>query len=1130
MKNYVKQLENIRKVIAFYPFGYIKDNLLRISFKNKSLPTAFLRIFLPKYMAESNFTYLQKEFPLLFNLGQSAEYNLYTDFPVCIFKLRAFGEKLTEVLFDIHGISFPYENTFHNRLKNLEFEGVLPDQVKDLLFMIKNKGNIAVHDNKGSQEDAKQLLFSAFKIAKWFYETYSTTNPDLKDLKYSLPENLDARHALHVLEKDFKQLEEKFNKLLEDRKEVALPVEIAKEIKQRSVKAASKIEMSETETRARIDQQLRDAGWECDTETINFKKCKTLPEKGRSKAIAEWKCENLWADYALFNGMQLIGIVEAKKHIKNVMSDLGQAKIYCQVVNSDFEITFPEHPNKENYRVPFMFSTNGRSYLEQIKTASGIWFWDGRKQTNIARPLRNWFSPVDLIEKLLYDETNGEAKLSKTPFEYLSDPDGLNLREYQIDAIKAVENKILTDLEDRRALLAMATGTGKTRTMIGMCYRLIQSGRFRRILFLVDRRMLGDQASDSFKEVKIEGLQTFAQIYDLQELDKAAAELDTKIHFATVQSMVKRVAYSDNPPSIGDYDCIVVDEAHRGYTLDKEMEEEELILRDQKDFQSKYRMVLDYFDAYRIGLTATPAIHTAEIFGDPIYTYSYRKAVVEGYLIDFEPPYVFQTKLGKEGIIWEKGDVVKVYDPEENEIVVSGVTEDEIKVDIAGFNRKVINDSFNRNILSKLITDYGIHPEDRKKTLIFAATNIHADMIVNILQEEFEALGEAVDAEAIVKITGDVYNRVDLLRKFKNDQYPSIVVTVDLLTTGIDVPSISNLIFLRRVNSRILYDQMIGRATRRCDEIGKDVFKIYDCVGVSEIMSKEDVMKPIAPSVTKSFVDLTEEIAIIEDEYLKEVKLDRIIAKLQRKTLSFNADQMEQFVTITGELNAKEFGRKLKSIEPNKLIKTIAEYEHLWSFLDREKGRAFTFATLYSEHQDKVEDVSRAYEKNLKPKDYLESFTDFIKQNKNDIAALKIVCTKPSNLTRKDLKELRLILDEKGFNNVMLNTAYKEVSNQEIVADIIAHIRTSALGTALISHQERISNAITRLKNNHDWNQIQLKWIDKIGSQLLSETVITLDDLNKPPFSIDGGLKRLDKIFKNETSEIIEELNTYLYA
>jgi len=513
-----------------------------------------------------------------------------------------------------------------------------------------------------------------------------------------------------------------------------------------------------------------------------------------------------------------------------------------------------------------------------------------------------------------------------------------------------------------------------------------------------------------------------------------------------------------------------------------------------------------------------------------VFMYSYRQAVIEGYLIDFEPPYVFQTTLSKGGIVWEKGDEVKVYDPEANEIKDLGVTEDEIKVEITGFNRKVITENFNRVILNELISTYGVLPENKGKTLIFAATNDHADTIVRLMNEELAELGENADQDAIVKITGSVYNREDLLRKYKNDQYPSIVVTVDLLTTGIDVPSISNLVFLRRVNSRILYDQMVGRATRRCDDIGKEVFKIYDCVGVSEIMSKEQVMKPVAPLVTKTFSNLIEELAIIEDDYSKEAKLDRIIAKIQRKVSGFNEQQKEQFQVLSGESTVRGFAKKLKIIDIEQVNQTIENYSHLWEFLDKEKGESLNYGTLYSDHLDSVEDVSRAYEKNLKPKDYLESFTEFIKNNRNDIAALNIVCTKPSSLTRAELKELRLILDTQGFNKNNLNTAYKEVTNTEIVADIIAHIRTSALGENLVSHQERIANAVTKLKDSHPWNQIQVKWLDKIEAQLQKESIITLEDLNKPPFSVDGGLKRLDKVFKNETAQIVKELNGYLYA
>ncbi|MCG8225656.1 type I restriction-modification system endonuclease [Tenacibaculum finnmarkense] len=1080
---------------------------------------------------KTNFIFLKDNYIELFQLIVLAERNCYIDPSTTLSKLRILTEKLASILIDFEQLDEPFDKKQVSKLNVLANNSDTPSEIISIFHTIRKSGNKASHSGEGTQAEARYMLRQTFYLTKWFIEVYEDeeicSDYEIPQESWFIIENSRSIE----LEQQLAQLKDEVDSYkLKIIAQTQISEEAKKQRKERAFSKAKKTTETEAETRERIDKQLRDVGWECDTQTLNYKTCKTLPQKGRQIAISEWKCGTKWADYALFNGLELIGIVEAKKHIKNVMSDLGQAEKYSQLVTNNNNTTFVKHANSSNYKVPFIFATNGRPYLAQFKTASGIWFWDARNQKNRAKPLPNWFSPRDLIDKLNYDENKGVENLQKTGYDLLSDPNGLGLRTYQIEAIKAVEHKILTNTDDKRALLAMATGTGKTRTMIGMCYRLIKSKRFRRILFLVDRRMLGKQASDSFKEVHIEGLQTFAQIYDLQDLEDKASELDTKIHFATVQGMVQRIAYSDNPPSVGDYDCIVVDEAHRGYTLDKEMDEEEFILRNQQDFQSKYRMVLDYFDAYRIGLTATPALHTKDIFGDPVFMYSYRKAVVEGYLIDFEPPYVFQTSLSKDGIVWEKGDEVKIYDPEENQIKDIGITEDEIKVEITGFNRKVITESFNRVILNELISTYGILPENKDKTLIFAATNAHADTIVRLLYEEYEALGEDADKDAIVKITGEVYNREDLLRKFKNDQYPSIVVTVDLLTTGIDVPSISNLVFLRRVNSRILYDQMVGRATRRCDDIGKEVFKIYDCVGVSEIMAKEQVMKPVAPLVTKTFTHLVEELAIIEDEYSKEAKLDRIIAKIQRKISGFNEQQTAQFEILSGEPTARDFAQKLKAFDIENINESVENYTHLWEFLDREKGKAFNYATLFSDHQDKLEEVSRAYEKNLKPKDYLESFTEFINNNKNTITALNIVCTKPSTLTRKELKELRLILDTEGFNKNNLNTAYKEVTNTEIVADIISHIRTSALGENLVSHQERITNAVTKLKTAHNWNQIQLKWLDKIEAQLQKESIITLDDLNKPPFSIDGGLKRLDKVFKNETAQIINELNDYLYA
>lgn len=176
-----------------------------------------------------------------------------------------------------------------------------------------------------------------------------------------------------------------------------------------------------------------------------------------------------------------------------------------------------------------------------------------------------------------------------------------------------------------RHCLQWRPGTGKTRTVLGLIYKMLESKRFKRILFLVDRVSLGEQAMDTFKDVKLKDLMTLDEIYELKAIDDNEINLETKVSVSTVQGLLKRTILSDTPDLMpGAFDLIIVDEAHRGYILDREMTEEEILYDNQDDYMSKYKQVIEYFDAVKIALTATPALHTTEIFGEPIFTYSYR--------------------------------------------------------------------------------------------------------------------------------------------------------------------------------------------------------------------------------------------------------------------------------------------------------------------------------------------------------------------------------------------------------------------------------------------------------------------------------------------------------------------------
>jgi type I restriction enzyme R subunit len=231
----------------------------------------------------------------------------------------------------------------------------------------------------------------------------------------------------------------------------------------------------------------------------------------------------------------------------------------------------------------------------------------------------------------------------------------------------------------------------------------------------------------------------------MEEMKSVIPESETRLHFATVQSLVKRLFYSDNEIlPIDTYDCIIIDEAHRGYNLDKEINEEDLTFKDENDYVGQYKRVIEYFNAYIIGLTATPALHTTEIFEKPVHNYSYREAVIDGFLTNHETPYIIKTKLSEEGILWEKGEKPKILNPETNKIEE---LEDELHIEIEQFNKLVITEPFNRAVI-KDIVQY-LDPEGDQKTLIFAVRDTHADLIVQLLFEEFEAIGIEVPQDAI---------------------------------------------------------------------------------------------------------------------------------------------------------------------------------------------------------------------------------------------------------------------------------------------------------------------------------------------------------------------------------------------
>lgn len=723
--------------------------------------------------------------------------------------------------------------------------------------------------------------------------------------------------------------------------------------------------------------------------------------------------------------------------------------------------------------------------------------------------------------------------LQTLPYDFLRDKDGLNLRQYQLNAIQAAENAVING--QKNILLAMATGTGKTRTVLGMIYRFLKTGRFNRILFLVDRTALGEQAEDVFNEVKLEDLKTLNDIYDIKTLEDAVFEDETKVHIATVQGMVKRLLYNDEErqPSVTDYDLIVIDEAHRGYLLDKEMGEDELLYRDQLDYQSKYRMVIEYFDAVKIALTATPALHTTQIFGKPVFKYTYREAVIEGYLVDYDAPHKIKTQFNTEGIKYNKGETLALYDPVTHEITNSEVLQDEMNFDVEKFNKQIITPSFNRTVLEEIARD--IDPEDvmQGKTLIYAVDDEHADLIVKILKEIYTNYG--IDNDAIMKITGSVAGGnkrkvQEAIKRFKNERFPSIAVTVDLLTTGIDVPEITTLVFMRRVKSRILFEQMLGRATRLCPKINKTHFEIYDPVGVYDSLEEVNTMQPVSADPKTTFAQLLDGLEVLEDEAHIKNAVAQIIAKLQRVKRRLTKEEVNEFKDLAAGLTVEGFIQKIESLPAAEARNTLLMEASLLEMLDDKHGHG-GYTKVISDKQDKFLIRERGFGKNeQRPEDYIEAFEDFVKNNVNEIAALNIICTRPKELTRETLKSLRMALAQNGFTTQQLNTAVSEITSEEITADIISLVRRYAIGSPLVSHQARIRRAVDKLKKAHNFSRVELNWLSRIESYLLNESVMNVKVFDEDErFKTNGGYKRLNQIFRNNLEGIIAELNEYLY-
>jgi len=655
----------------------------------------------------------------------------------------------------------------------------------------------------------------------------------------------------------------------------------------------------------RIDQQLKATGWLI----VTYFEGMVLSDL-TNHAIEEFQTNNGPADYALVVNGKLLGVVEAKKLEVGAANVLEQAKRYSKGTNK----TIGEW---NQYHVPFLYSSNGEL----------IYYLDARENKNLSRQIFGFHTP-NAMESLFNSNR-------KTAIQWLKEKQINNpwIRPYQKEAIQAFENNL--EEGKRLMLLAMATGTGKTFTTVNLVYRMLASGYAKRILFLVDRKSLAAQAVTAFASFDTPRNIKFKDEYELysQRFKKDDFEDEvynptvlpnsyltnpdgtkTFLYICTIQRMAinlygKMGAFGDDEESDDDvetlsipshtFDLIIADECHRGYTSKE---------------TNVWRNVLNHFDTVKVGLTATPASHTVAYFNKPIFNYPLQQAIDEGFLVDYDAVAI-NSEVLMNGAFLKEGEQVGLIDTQTGREKIDQL-EDEREFTSTEIEEKITAPDTNQKIIEELkkYTDEFEKERGRfPKTLIFASNDIpmisHADRLVSICKQVFNQ-GD----DFVAKITGSptVDRPLKKIKKFRNRPNPKIVVTVDMLSTGVDIPSLEYIVFLRPVKSRILWEQMLGRGTRKCDDIGKTHFVIFDCFNGTLIKYFKDASYnfKIDPPGTETITikELIEKIYNNEDRIANAKRLSKRLHRIE-KDMSGNA--RDKFATYIPNGDMGQFAEQV---------------------------------------------------------------------------------------------------------------------------------------------------------------------------------------------------------------------------
>jgi type I restriction enzyme R subunit len=896
---------------------------------------------------------------------------------------------------------------------------------------------------------------------------------------------------------------------------------------------------SEAATRVkRIDPRLVAQGWQIVDHDP------AVPASAYTRhAVRELPTASGPADYALFVDGRVVGIVEAKKTAVDPQNVLVQAERYARGVEGS---PFLFH----GYRVPFLYSTNGEE----------TWFRDVRSAAELSRRVADFHTPRALAERLAHDLDAACAALAATA----NDPP--RIRPYQRDANAAVEAAI--GQRRRRILHAMATGTGKTFTSVNLIYRLLKSGVVRRVLFLVDRRVLAAQAVRAFAAFAPEASLKFDKIYEVYSQPFRRSDFDeeeeTKVDLKRIPpsylldpdpakpfvyvSTIQRIAInlfgkdavfsSEDAAASGEeddadrlpipihaFDLIIADECHRGYTSAE---------------VSLWRATLDHFDAIKVGLTATPTDNASAYFDHAVPPYGLKAAIHDGFLVDWDlVPITSGVRMN--GVFLKEGEQVELVNPATGKRLIDTL-EDERKFETGDLERRITVPDSNRKIIEEVRKHALLHEARHgrfPKTLIFAVNDIpkisHANQLVTLCREAF-GRGE----KFVEKITGspDVDRPLQRIREFRNRKEPGVVVTVDMLSTGVDIPDLEFIVLLRPLHSRVLFEQILGRGTRKGEKHpSKSHFTVFDCFGGTLVAYFKDTTDstselPAAPS--RTIPEIVEAVWQNDD---RAYNVSCLVKRLHRVDKEMAGAGRDAFAAFVPDGDLATFARKLSGKLDSdftgtmKLLREPAFQKLLLHYPRPE--RSFTVAyhvvdTVSSELY--LRDSGGAQ---YKPHDYLEAFSRYVHENQDRIAAIRVLLDRPRSWSPEALSELKRSLGAtlEQFTVERLQFAHAARYKKDLV-DLISMVKHAARAEEpLLTAAERVDRALARLTAGTPVPAAQQPWLDRIRAHLVENLSIDREDFTLMPiFAREGGWKAANDAFGGELAPFLERVNEAVAA